>query len=346
MNEKSKGASWAWIVFGSFLISAGVSLLIFFIWFFYQEEISISEIIKDIQNLRFSPGYYILAIVAGFIFFLSLLASLTEESRKAKILLDYRGVPGVIRIGKFEIKIENDLMLFKKKGFLRSRSWKEQKSGFKGVRLSAVYDWVGGEEEGVECISYFVQLLHPKKLKTLILCKIFLMSPLKAFNLIRKTWKETARALGLPAIEDSPLRSIQRGVQDLDKPIRALAKRNKISFDLKIDSRLPSHTKLLQKEEELTIIWREGLLSKSEIIISPTLMKIGRIIIPLDEIQYIGPLRHPKSGENTLVVASDSETFFMNGLSHDQGFWLGRLILAGACGKPNIFRIKYKSTVE
>lgn len=275
------------------------------------------------------------------------------------ILPGSRSVPGVIHIGKFEIKIENDLMLFKKKGFSRSGSWKERKSEFRGVSLSGEYirekdrfsrldgfgHLSGLYEEGY--IKYFIQLLYLKQSKRIILYEKNIYSN-KEYLPIRKAWKETARALGLPAVEYLPLRSIQRGVQDLDKPIRVLAKKNRNSFDFKIDSHLPPHTKLLQTTEELTIIYRRGLLKKIKIIISPKLMKIGKIIIPFDEMQHIGLLHYEESGESyyTIVVASDSDVVRMTGLSSDQGFWIGELLLAGACGKPNIFRIKYESTIK
>jgi hypothetical protein len=335
MTEESKRASWVWIAFREFLYIAGIFLLIFFIWFFDQEEKPIWEIIKNIQNLRFPQDYYIFAIVTG-AFYLWRLASIAKRWRyKAKILPGSRGVPDGIKIGKFEIKIENDLMLFKKKGFLKRRRWKERKSEFRGVRLWGEH--VQGEE--VNYFKYIIQLLYMKQSKTIILCKEEITS-IKEFITIRKSWKETARVLGLPTVEPYPLGSLWRRIQDLDKPIRALAKKNRSSFNFKIDSHLPSRTKLLQKDEELTIIYRNDLRQNIKIIISPKLMKIGRIIIPFDEMQYIGPLIH------TLVVASDSEVFDMNELSYDQKFWLGRLILAGACGKPNILRIKYESTTE
>lgn len=136
--------------------------------------------------------------------------------------------------------------------------------------------------------------------------------------------------------------SVRREVQDLDKPIRDLAKENRISFDFKIDLHLSSNIKLLQKGEELTIIYRIGPLRihKKEIIISPNLMIIGKVIIPFYEMQYVGPLQHTKSSDSwsrktyyTLVLASNSDAFDMIGLSCDQVSRLGRLILAGACGK-------------
>jgi hypothetical protein len=341
MTKESKRASWVWIAFREFLYIAGIFILVFLFWFFNRE--AISEIIKDIQNLKLPQNYYIFIIVAVAFYLMILAFRVIGWRNNAKSLLEYRDVPGVIHIGRFEIKIENDLMLFKKKGFLRSKSWEERKSEFKGVRLSAGYDWIEDEGGRFYYLSYFVQLMHLEKWrKNITLCEKEISS-LKQFISIRKTWKETSRALGLPAFEDSPLHSILRGIQDLDKSIRTLAKNNKISFDLKIDSHLPAHTKLLQKDGELTII-----CDKLKIIISPKLMEIGRIIIPLDEIQHIGPLIRPNEpGKRyTFVVASDSEIFIFREHSRDQGYWLAKLILAGACGRPNIYTIKYESTIE
>ena len=232
----------------------------------------------------------------------------------------------------------------------------EQKSDFRGVSLSGEYiiekdrisrlGHLTGLYEG-GYIKYIIQLLYLKQSKTIILYKKNIHSN-KEYLPIRKAWKETARALGLPAIEYHPLRSIQRGVQDLDKPIRVLAKKNRNSFNFKIDTHLPPHTKLLQTTEDLTIICRTALIKKIKIIISPKLIKIGKIIIPFDEMQHIGLLNYQDQGESyfTIVVASDSDVVRMSTLSIDQGFWLGELLLAGACGKPNIFRIKYESTIK
>jgi hypothetical protein len=326
ITEESIWTSWGWKAFREFLYIAGIFLLMFFLWFFTHREKPIFEIIKDIQNLRFPQDYYIFAILTGAGYLLRLLSLTKQWRNKAKTLFKYQGVPGVIRIGKFEIKIENDLMLLKKKGFLKSRSWKERKSEFLAVRLSGEY--VHRSDENFDYYKYIVELLHVKQFKSIILCKDNILSD-KEFISIRKTWKETARALGLPAIEPYPLGSLWRGVQDIDKPIRNLAKENKISFDFKIDSHLPRHSELSQKNEELTII------CGCKMIISPTLMKIGRIIIPFGEIQHIGTLRYTKSHKtyHTLVVASDSKGFFVDRLSVGQIYWLERLILAGACGK-------------
>lgn len=339
ITEESFWTSWVWIAFRELLYIVGMFLLIFFVWFFDHAEESIPEIIKKIRNLRFPQDYYIFAILTGACYLLRLLYLTKRWQNKAKILPGSRGVPGGIKIGKFEIKIENDLMLFKKKGFLKSRSWKERKSEFRAVRLSGEYVHISDED--IDYFKYIVELLYVKQSKPIILCKDNILSD-KEFISIRKTWKETARALGLPAVEPYPLGSLWRVVQDIDKPIRNLAKENKISFDFKIDSHLPKNTKLLQKNEELTII------CGSKMIISPTLMKIGRNIIPFDEMQHIGTLRYTKSRKtyHTLVVASDSEGFFIDRLSIGQKYWLERLILAGACGKPNILRIKYESTIE
>lgn len=349
MTEESKRASWAWIALREFLYIAGIFLAILFIWFFDQEEKPISEIIKNIQNLRFPQDYYIFAIVAGVISLIRLAYLTNLWWNKAKILPESRGVPSVIHIGKIEIKIENDLLLFTKKGFLKSRSWKERKSELKGVELSGKFV---EDSEGTVYFEYFVELVYLKQSKTTILCKELIFS-IKEFISIRKTWKETTRALGLPAIEEYLLGSLWRGVLDLDKSIRVLAKENKISFNFNKDSDLPTHTELLQKDEELTVICLVGLLKlfKRKIIISPKLVKNNEIIIPFDEMQHIRTMKYNTSWGScyTLVVASDSEVFYMDGLSYDQGIWLGKLILAGACGKLTLSSLNlvyYRATED
>jgi hypothetical protein len=342
-TEESIWTSWAWIVIREFLFIAGLFLLLFFIWFFDHAEEPIPEIIKNIRNLRFPQDYYIFAIVTGAFYLLRLTSLIKGWRNKGRGLPESWGVSGIIHIGKFEITIENDSMLFNKKGFLKSRSWRERKSEFGGIRLSGEYY---ADDEGGNTFKYIIGLQYVKPSKGIILCKE-ISSSIEEFISIRRTWKEAARASGLPAVEDYPLGSLWRKVQDLDKPIRNLAKKNRSSFNFKIDSHLPKHTKILQKDEELTIICGRGLLSKTKIIISPTLMKIGRIILPFDEIQHIGPLHHTKlfKSYHALVVASNSEGSFIEGLSIDQKFWLGRLILAGACGNTNIHRIKFQPII-
>jgi hypothetical protein len=340
MAEESKKVPWIWIAFREFLYIAGIFLLILLFWFLNRE--AISKIIKDIQDLKLPQDYYIFAIVAVALYLMILAFRIIGWRNRAKSLPESWGGSGVIHIGYFKIKRENDSILFNKKGFIKSRSWKQRKSEFKGVRLLGEYRY--DKEEGSSLI-YTIDLLHKERSKTIILLEEWIST--WQFISIRKIWKETARALGLPAIENSSLGSLFRGVQDIDKTIRHFAKENKISFDFKI-SNLPENTKVLQKDDELTIIFRKGPLSKIEIIISLKFMKIGRIIIPFDEMQHIESLHHTTltKSYHTLIFASDSEAFSIDGLSSGQISWLERLILAGACGKPNILRIKYEPTIE
>jgi hypothetical protein len=313
-------------VSGTFIHFSDVSSYSFF-WFFDRAGESIPEIIKKIRNLRFPKDYYIFVIVAVAFYLIILAFRVIGWRNRAKSLPEYWVVSGFIHIGYFKIKRENDSILFNKKGFIKSKCWKQRKSEFKGVRLLGEYFY---DSEYGSNFGYTIDLLHKERSKTIILFKKEIVAG--EFISIRKTWKETARALGLPAIENSSLGSLFRGIQDIDKTIRHFAKENKISFDFKI-SILPENTKVLQKDDELTIIFRKGLLSKIEIIISPKLMKIGGNIIPFDGIHHIESLYNHNSGYAALIVTSDSEAFSIDGLSSGQISWLERLILAGVCEK-------------
>ncbi len=142
---------------------------------------------------------------------------------------DFSHLPVTIRRWKFtkrqSIEIDRDFVKVTEKG-LFATNWKEPLSAFLGVVGGTVQESrVACGPEGRTITVHVLNLVHPDRTKNVRLYKA------GEDEEIRALWKEAARALDLPALDERADGIVTRTPEDLDKSLIDLAAEGKISAD-------------------------------------------------------------------------------------------------------------------
>jgi hypothetical protein len=98
--------------------------------------------------------------------------------------------------------------------------------------------------------KYYVELLHPVPGKTVTLHSSSTLAD------AHSKWKEAARSLNLPAIEDTPIGRITRQPDDLNKSIRALLSESKVPGFLEDVTQPPPRVLVTRNGETFHIVVR------------------------------------------------------------------------------------------
>ncbi len=166
----------------------------------------------------------------------------------AKDMPDFSHLPVTIRrwkIGKRQtIEIDRDFVRVTEKG-LAAANWAVSTSAFKGVLRRTDAETPGGWAR--EVTVHLVELAHPDPTKTL---RLYKHDEEKG---TRKLWVDAARALGLPALDETSDGIVARPPEDLDKSIRDLAAEGKISVNFDADTPAPKGIVWQRADSELRV---------------------------------------------------------------------------------------------
>ena len=154
----------------------------------------------------------------------------------AKEMPDFSHLPVSIsrwKLGKHRIiKVHPDFVKVTEQG-LNARNWEEPVSAFEGVLRRRDTETRGSGQHSYTVTVHLVELIHPDEKKTLRLYKA------DEEEGIRKLWEDAARALNLPALDETADGVVARAPEDLGKSIRELAAEGKVSVDFDADALPP-----------------------------------------------------------------------------------------------------------
>ena len=175
----------------------------------------------------------------------------------AKDMPDFSHLPVTIRSGGRTIEIGRDFVRVTETGLLGGEHWEEPLSAFTGILRRT--DAVGGGD--IYSNVHLVELVHPDTKKTLQLYQADaeegirkLWKKTDAEEGIHNLWKDAARALNLPALDETADGILAHEPEDLDKSIREVAADGKISVDFDADTPPPTGITWEQMEGELSVI--------------------------------------------------------------------------------------------
>jgi hypothetical protein len=152
-----------------------------------------------------------------------------------------------VRQGRVTVEIDSTTVNVTTTGLSGRNHWSEPLSSFTGVFRRGILKNYG---EGGFLETYYVELLHPVPGKTV---SLYSSSELADAH---KKWKEVARSLNLPAVEDTPIGRITRQPDDLDKSIRALLAKSKIPGFLEDVTRPPPRVLVTRNGDTVHIVTR------------------------------------------------------------------------------------------
>jgi len=188
---------------------------------------------------------------------------------------DFSYLPVIINRGKLfkrqTIEISRELVRVTGKGSFAAQ-WDEPVSAFKGILRRTDEDTSIGMPEyggGMKVTIFLVELVHPDRRKTILLYKS------DTEEVIRKLWKDAARTLHLPALDETSGGIVICAPEDLDKSIRDLAAEGKISTIFDADTPPPEGIvwKLTEDGLKVTLSRVSALfldwIAKRRIVITP-----------------------------------------------------------------------------
>lgn len=121
-----------------------------------------------------------------------------------------------IRIGRDGVEVEV-------KGPVRTTRWREKLAAYQGVRRRIVSERRGAGRMARSVTLHVVELAHADDDKTIRL------HAAGTDDGIRALWEQAARALDLPALDETATGTVARAPADLDKSIRDLADEGKVT---------------------------------------------------------------------------------------------------------------------
>lgn len=183
------------------------------------------------------------------------------ENRKLPMSNDkpeFSHLPMTIRgskiFGRSTIEIDRDMVRIVETGPFAD-NWEEPLSAYEGVlRETEVYE-PGFLDRSTGYTYHRVVLLHPDRKRTLRLYTSH------KDDGIRKVWEDAARALGLPALHETPDGTVSRSPKDLDKSVRQLAAEGKLSVDFDADTPPPRGITWEQVDSEMRVTLSLGAKS-------------------------------------------------------------------------------------
>ena len=156
----------------------------------------------------------------------------------ASQLPDMSRLPVTIRRGSLirseTILIDRTGVVVEVKGPVRTTRWRDELSAFRGVRRRTVSERRGTGRSARHVTRHLVELVHGDENKTLRLYAAGVDDG------IRVLWEQAARALDLPALDETATGTVARPPEDLDKSIRDLAGEGKMTARFDTDKPPPS----------------------------------------------------------------------------------------------------------
>jgi hypothetical protein len=119
-----------------------------------------------------------------------------------------------------------------KKSLFGTRQWIEPLSAFTGIRSRSEYH--SGGKNSPSYTLHIIELLHPDPKKAVRLYESRLDVG------ARGIWEDACRTLNLPAVEGEGDNVVIRGVEDLDKSVKDLAREGKLQVDFDLSKAPPT----------------------------------------------------------------------------------------------------------
>ncbi len=170
----------------------------------------------------------------------------------ASQLPDLSRLPVTIRRGTLirseTIRIDRDGVEVEVRGPVRTTRWRAKLSAFEGVRRRTVSERQGTGRRARRVTRHLVELVHGDDDKT-----IRLYATADADDGVRALWEQAARALDLPALDETATGTVVRAPGDLDKSIRDLAAEGKMTARYDVDRPPPRGIDFDRDDGELRV---------------------------------------------------------------------------------------------
>jgi len=170
------------------------------------------------------------------------------------------------------------------------KSFKEKLSNYQGVRFRIEFFQFGFMNKN----KYIIELLHKNHNKT---APLYISTSDKN---IRHIWEYYARTLGLPALIMTDEGMVARRIEDLDKPIKQLAKEGLIENKYDDRASLPDTLALVRKRDKTVIKTRKIIWDAYNIMAWIAIFIFGGILLAANLSDEFGT----DTGRNPLVVAT------------------------------------------